>query len=139
MKYLPILLIGLLGLSMACPKNKLKKSILGSWVHNGYSESSILLSSADSLRIDAPGIQFNKDGTLIKRQNAGWCGTPPITYSNQEGTWKIISDSSIQITYSYWRGEVEEDLWIQPSEKGILKYEIIESRTPKQTKVIKEK
>lgn len=139
MKYLPILFIGLLGLSMACPKHKLKKSIIGTWVHHGYTESSIVLNEADSLHIDSPGIQFNKDGTLIKRQNAGWCGTPPITYSNQEGTWRILSDTSVQISYAYWRGQVEEDLWIQSSKKGILKYEIIESRTPKPVKVIKEK
>lgn len=25
---------------------------------------------------------FNEDGTLIVRQNVGWCGTPPITYGN---------------------------------------------------------
>ena len=138
MRYLPILLIGLLGLSMTCPKHKLKKSIIGTWVHDSYSENSAIFISSDSLKRDAPGIEFKKDGTLIKRQNDGWCGTPPITYSNQDGTWKIISDTSIQITYSYWRGQVEEDLWIQPSEKGILKYETIESRTIKNQPVNKQ-
>ena len=93
----------------------------------------------DSLKINSPGIEFRKNGTLIKRQNAGWCGTPPITYSNQEGSWKILSDTSIQISYDYWRGQVEENLWIQASEEGILKYEIIESRASQEQSINKEK
>ena len=36
-------------------------------------------------------------------KNAGWCGTPPISYADFEGTWKK-SDSTISITVGYWGG-----------------------------------
>lgn len=128
MKYITVLLIALLSFSFMCPKNKLKKAIVGTWINSGYEESSLLLNKSDSLSDNAPGLQFQKNGVLIKRQNAGWCGTPPITYSNNEGTWEMLNDSTIRIAYSYWRGPVEEDLWIQSIDNSNLKFEIIASR-----------
>ena len=133
-KYLPVLLIAILSFGFMCPKNKLKKAIVGTWINSGYNESSLLLEKSDSLSNDAPGLQFQKNGILIKRQNAGWCGTPPITYSNNEGAWTVLNDSTIRISYSYWRGPVEEDLWIQSIDNSQLKFEIIASRNLEQKK-----
>ena len=129
MKYSIVLILAIVSFGFTCSKNKLKKAIVGSWSNSGYVESSILAEKSDTLSIDSPGIQFNKDGTLIKRQNAGWCGTPPITYSNNEGNWTVLNDSTIRISYSYWRGPVEEDLWIQSVNDTKLQYQIIASRT----------
>ena len=39
----------------------------------------------------------------------GWCGTPPISYGNYDGTWKIEDDSKLTITYEYWGGTMEEE------------------------------
>jgi hypothetical protein len=133
-KYSSVLILAFVSFGFACPKNKLKKAIVGSWSNSGYVENSIVADKSDSLAKDSPGIQFNKDGTLIKRQNAGWCGTPPITYSNQEGNWTVLNDSTIRISYSYWRGPVEEDLWIQSVNDTKLQYQIIASRNIEETK-----
>jgi len=35
--------------------------------------------------------------------DTGWCGTPPIAYSDFDGTWNK-KDSVIKITVAYWGG-----------------------------------
>ena len=50
-----------------------------------------------------PGIVFHEDGSLTKRQNSGWCGTPPINYSEFKGNWKYNSATNLfELTYNHW-------------------------------------
>ncbi len=60
---------------------------------------------------------FRANGSLIVRQNVGWCGTPPITYGNYNGTWKRTSDSTLSLHYEYWGGQVEA-IWSIKSLNG---------------------
>jgi hypothetical protein len=41
---------------------------------------------------------------LIDLKNAGWCGTPPISDKNYEGTWESIDGKLIKINTEYWSG-----------------------------------
>jgi len=90
----------------------LNEEIIGVWVYKNYNDSSSEYKKKNSFDKNEPGIKFKRNGKLIKRQNVGWCGTPPITYDNFQGTWKITSDSTLTIRYKYWDGMAEEDLLI---------------------------
>lgn len=80
------------------------EGIVGTWIDNGYSGDTLLLYRAGELDSQNYGFTINDDGTFIERKNAGWCGTPPISYDNFEGTWEVVSDSLLDITVAYWGG-----------------------------------
>jgi hypothetical protein len=52
------------------------------------------------------GISFEEQQLFIERKNVGFCGTPPITYGNFQGTWSV-NDSIIQVTVEGWNGFVD--------------------------------
>ena len=79
------------------------------WVLESYEVETTVYSRQNSFDKDKPGICFLKGGKLLKRQNSGWCGTPPITYTNNEGTWELSGDSTIRIRYKFWGGTAEEE------------------------------
>ncbi len=84
-------------------------SLLATWVYDSYVGGTMNYTKEESFNEDKPGIQFKSGGKLVKRQNVGWCGTPPIDYGDNDGTWKQTSDSTITISYHYWGGTAEED------------------------------
>ena len=109
MKKLVILLFALL--LTACEKESVdiealgeNEGIIGTWIENGYEEDLTLLKHADILDPSKYGFTIADDGSFVERKNAGWCGTPPITYENYEGSWVALSDSLIEITVGYWGG-----------------------------------
>lgn len=73
------------------------------------------------------GIEFKKDGLLVYR-DGGWCGKPPINYVNREGTYQILSDSTLILINSDWQGKnVVHKIKVTPLDKNTL--EIIYFRT----------
>ena len=60
-------------------------------------------SKLDALAGDQVGYMFGSGGTLMVR-SAGWCGTPPLSYSNFEGTWIEEQRNNLVLTYSQWDG-----------------------------------
>ena len=115
----------------ACEKSDYKEpqSLIGSWTHPAYSDDAegktfISFERANSLPADADGIEFSKNGLLIERKNAGFCGTPPITYANYSGNWHTI-DEMIIIKVSYWGG-MEHRIWkIVDVTNTTLKIEVV--------------
>ncbi|MDH6533998.1 hypothetical protein D0T51_03185 [Parabacteroides sp. 52] len=93
------------------------ENIIGCWVANPESEydadsQKLILSyqKVKTLPTDSPSVKFLSDGTLIERKNASWCGTPPITYGDFSGSWKIENDNDIKIDVTYWGGS-EQKTW----------------------------
>jgi hypothetical protein len=86
--------------------------IIGSWIENGYEEDVTLLERGDKLDPSKYGFTVEENGSFIERKNAGWCGTPPITYENFEGSWVALSDSLIEITVAYWGGTMSYQMRI---------------------------
>lgn len=78
--------------------------IVGTWVEEGYRGDTTLLKRAVKLDEVKYGFTLNEDGTFIERKNSGWCGTPPISYANYDGSWEAVSDSLLNITVGYWGG-----------------------------------
>jgi len=86
--------------------NDFQLKLVGSWITYNYNDSTIIYKKVSNLKDNDYGFSFKVDGNFIERKNAGWCGTPPITYADFEGTW-ILNDSIIYIVLGYWGGQVE--------------------------------
>jgi hypothetical protein len=78
-------------------------SLIGYWIDPQISDSLVTYSKSNELVENNYGIAFHSDGTFIERKNSGWCGTPPISFSDFEGSW-TKTDSLITIVVDYWGG-----------------------------------
>jgi len=78
--------------------------IVGTWIEVGYQGDTTLLKRAGKLNEVKYGFTINEDGSFIERKNSGWCGTPPISYANYDGSWEAVSDSLLNVTVGYWGG-----------------------------------
>ncbi len=78
--------------------------IVGTWVEEGMEDDVSLFARSSALDSARHGFIIRGDGAFVERANAGWCGTPPISYSNYEGAWVALSDSLLEITVGYYGG-----------------------------------
>lgn len=78
--------------------------IVGTWIEDEYKGDTLILQRNGAFDKEKYGFIINEDGTFIEHKNAGWCGTPPITYGSFEGSWEAVSDSLLDITVAYWGG-----------------------------------
>jgi hypothetical protein len=78
--------------------------LIGNWISPLYIDSLVQYTRAGALKEDDFGISFKSQNLLIERQNAGWCGTPPISYANYNGTWSKTGDI-IDISVDFWGGK----------------------------------
>ena len=101
-----LLVLGCYSFNMANNENQ---DIKAFWMYVDHKKGITSYVKVDSFAVNKGGIAFKEEGKLIKRGIAGWCATPPITYSNSEGTWKQTSDSTLTIRYNYWNGKMNED------------------------------
>ena len=106
--------------------------IVGTWVQKEYLSDTTLLVRADELEDDKYGFILHEDGSFTERKNSGWCGTPPISYANYNGSWEAISDSLINITVGYWGGMMTYQIRILTFQGDYLaiKYLYSEDRAP---------
>ncbi|MBI3195683.1 MAG: hypothetical protein HYZ34_14635 [Ignavibacteriae bacterium] len=87
------------------PTNPSPTEITGTWIYHQAKDSTVVLLKSDSLNKDCYGFTIHPDGKFIERKNIGWCGTPPISYDNFQGTWQYQTEQSLQITVGYWGGQ----------------------------------
>src|SRR5690606_2173304 len=75
----------------ACSKEDLKidpdNPLLGTWVQTGYDEDVVIYTRVSRLKDDGPGMVIQAGGHVVLRAIAGWCATPPVSYTNYEGRW----------------------------------------------------
>lgn len=83
-----------------------KDALIGNWVKPVLIDTVWKYERANALNTDDYGFAFNADQSFIERKNSGWCGTPPISYANFNGSWSI-QDSLLNITVDYWGGEAK--------------------------------
>lgn len=79
--------------------------LIGHWINPVYIDTLVQYTRAEALNENDYGITFNHGNSLVERQNAGWCGTPPISYANYNGTWSKTGDI-IEMTVDFWGGKV---------------------------------
>jgi hypothetical protein len=80
--------------------------LIGHWVNPEYVDSFWVYTKSTELKADDYGFTFKAGKSFVERKNAGWCGTPPITYGDFDGIWNV-NDSTINITVEYWGGEAD--------------------------------
>ena len=118
-------------LTLSCENEQVKidpdNLLIGTWIYKEYSGDAAVYSRDDEFT-DSPCYRFNPDGTLVERKNAGWCGTPPVTYADYDGKWTIINDTLISITSAYWGGTTTYKLDIEELQPTSLKVVYVEER-----------
>lgn len=82
--------------NMKCESNEegLKDSdnmLIGHWAEPEYSENNISLNRVNKLPEAAYGISFKAKDDFVER-SSGWCGTPPLSFSDYNGTWELTED-----------------------------------------------
>ena len=105
--------------------------IVGTWVEDEYKGDTLFLQRSGAFDKEKYGFTIHEDGAFTEHKNAGWCGTPPITYDSFEGTWEAVSDSLLDITVAYWGGVMTYQIRIvalTPEELAI-RYLYTENRT----------
>lgn len=94
--------------------------VVGTWVEEEYDEELLWLRRSTDLDPSRYGFRIMENGEFIERKNSGWCGTPPITYANFDGTWKALSDSLLDITVEYWGGIMTYQICIVSLDQEML-------------------
>lgn len=111
----------------ACEKQDtfVKDELIGVYINSEYSDSLITFTRGIELPESDYAIQFKATGKLSERNNAGWCGTPPITYDNFEGSWKRENEF-VDYTVEFWGGTMDIKWEIITLDNKILKVKLIE-------------
>jgi hypothetical protein len=94
--------------------------ITGVWINPVYIDTICQYERSIYLKEDGAGIGFKSGGEFVERKNAGWCGTPPVSYANYDGTW-TQNDSMLYISTSYWGGTVDYEWKIISVDLNILR------------------
>ena len=134
MRSLKLVLLVSLFFLCACEQEDLTETLgsnnllIGTWVEQpelsleqASVDGSLILNRRQVLDSTQYGFIIGKDGSFIERKNAGWCGTPPITYKNFEGTWEAVSDSLLEITVGYWGGTINYQMRIVNVDNEMLR------------------
>ena len=74
------------------------------WIIENSSDSVYLFAKVANPPTDNYCITFKKTNKLIEQKNAGFCGTPPITFANFDGEWSLSADSILSIKVDFWGG-----------------------------------
>ncbi len=136
MRFLAFLIVMILMVS--CEKDLMElealgsnSAIVGTWIEDGQKGDTLLLQRNGAFDKEKYGFTINEDGTFIEHKNAGWCGTPPITYDSFDGTWEAVSDSLLDITVAYWGGVITYQMRIVSLdlEELAIRYLYTENRT----------
>ena len=95
-----ILGILLLTVFFSCEQNEdildTNNLLLGSWIEPSYNSEGTTYTRGSSLPTENHGISFSENGEFIER-TSGWCGTPPLYYSDYIGSFEI-EQTLIKIT-----------------------------------------
>jgi len=77
--------------------------LIGYWINPVANDTLLTYDRAGGLKENAYGFGFQMGYTFVERKNEGWCGTPPVTLKDYQGTWSK-HDSLIDIDVPYWGG-----------------------------------
>jgi len=98
--------------------------LIGTWVRSDFNDQTTIYKRDDKFT-DNYCYNFKSDGTLIERQNSGFCGTPPISYADYSGIWEILNDTLIRVKVGYWGGKMSYRLDIESVDQTTLKVVVL--------------
>lgn len=76
--------------------------LIGHWINPVYTDTELKLMRASALKDDEYGISFLEKTQCVER-SSGWCGTPPLSFMDFQGTW-TGTDSVLIMTIDNGRG-----------------------------------
>lgn len=87
-----------------------QENLIGVWEYDSYeqltdSTYAEVYRKVNKIASDIAGITFKNNGVFLSKENAGWCGTPPISYAEYDGTFKVGSKNILDIETKYWGGK----------------------------------
>ena len=129
-KFIAINLIVFASLFLACEKQNIEpidmpEGLYAIWVENNREDGIWEYEKANKFDENKSGFQIIGNGKFIDRKNSGWCGTPPISYSNYEGKWSKISDTLISVESQFWGGATSFQMEIVSINENELKIRYI--------------
>ena len=77
--------------------------ITGVWINQQANDNTFTYQRAESLIDNEYCFAISPNGKFTEHKNSGFCGTPPISYAEYEGSW-TYSDSILHISVPYWGG-----------------------------------
>ena len=77
------------------PINESNK-LIGHWIIPVYTDSELQLTRASSLKSNEYGLSFLEKTQCVER-SSGWCGTPPLSFMDFQGSW-TRTDSILIVT-----------------------------------------
>lgn len=78
--------------------------ITGYWINQLHQDSIVSYDKSAALGENQYCFGLQSNGVFVERKNAGFCGTPPISYADYDGTWTLDEDSLLHISVPYWGG-----------------------------------
>ena len=70
--------------------------LIGNWSHVSYNNDTTTFVRVNNLPAENYGISFSQNKIFTER-TSGWCGTPPLTFFNIDGTFEL-EDTLIKIS-----------------------------------------
>jgi hypothetical protein len=124
MKTILQIFIFLIIIAYSCTKEEIKidqdNLLIGTWNYSDYSDNTLIFTRSAKF-IDNHCYQFNSDGTLLERNIAGWCATPPVSYTDYKGKWAILNDTLIQLNVTYFDALRSYKLYIKSIDSNSLR------------------
>ena len=111
MKLKNILFLLFVTIFLGCEDNEIlidtDNLLVGIWVEPVYDGENITFKRDNSLPNESYGVSFTKEGVFTER-TSGFCGTPPLSFFNNTGSWEmnknVIEISKQSYTNSFgWR------------------------------------
>jgi len=129
---LTILTLFTLFLILGCAKNhdevfieNAQLPFVGTWINSQFTDTTYTITRSSEFVETSDGFKIKSDGTFIQRAYSGWCGTPPISYSNYNGTWTKFPDNTLFIETEYWGGVTSFKIEILEVTRDKMVYKIL--------------
>jgi hypothetical protein len=97
--------------------------LIGNWAAANYQDEQIIFTRVNYLPNDSYGILFKKNAIFTER-SSGWCGTPPLTFSDYVGTWEFAEEGLVKITTTSFTGDFQWRILELSEEKLVVKREL---------------
>ena len=94
--------------------------LIGNWINPVVNDTIYIFERSLKLQEDAYGLTFDVSCKFTERTISGWCATPPVSYTDNEGEWSR-NDSIISVSTIYWGGLVDYKWKVISVDKSILK------------------
>ncbi len=98
--------------------------LLGVWTNSTYDSNTntTTFERVGELPNERYGVSFQEDGTYINR-TSGWCGTPPLTFFNIEGTF-ILDKDVVKVNIQDFPGDFQWKIVELDENKLVVKREL---------------